>query len=223
MKSFPRANSRPRIVITAGGTIEPIDPVRFIGNRSSGKMGISLLRAGLKRRYPCVLIYANLSIPLPPGRYDAIKAETAGEMLRQLRKTLSPDSVLIMAAAVADFRPVKAAGHKIKKKDSAGKLILELKPTTDILKALNAGGRPGYVVMFSAETRDLMRNSLAKMKAKNADLLVANDVSRPDSGFGSDFNEAVIVTRSGRTIKTGRLSKDMLAGIILDTIEKERG
>jgi phosphopantothenoylcysteine decarboxylase/phosphopantothenate--cysteine ligase len=141
-------------------------------------------------------------------------------MLRAVRKALSPGAVLAMAAAPADFRPARVSAHKIKKEACGKRITLTLERTADILATLRKSGpRPAYTVMFSAETRDLMRNSLKKMKAKDADLLVANDVGLKDSGFGSDDNRAVLVTRAGKVLTTGKISKDALADIIMDAVE----
>jgi phosphopantothenoylcysteine decarboxylase / phosphopantothenate---cysteine ligase len=232
-------------IITAGGTQEPLDPVRYIGNRSSGKMGLAILKACLKKKFDCVLIHGSISVPLPAGRYKKIGVQTAEEMFHAVKKELAAarhgahgirtapvkraaakthgqlhadsTAVLIMAAAVADFRPAAQAKHKIKK-DNTG-LTLELIQTTDILRSLPADpeGRR-FVAGFAAETRDLLKNSLKKLREKRMNMVIANDVSRKDIGFGSDSNKVTVLYSSGGSETLPRMGKDRLGEVLLEKI-----
>lgn len=207
-----------RIIVTAGGTSEPIDPVRSITNRSSGKMGIAIAEAALGRGARVTLIHGVVSVPLPAGA-EAIAAETAERLRVALRKALPGADALLMAAAVADFRVKQPAERKLPRE---GELILELEPTPDILReAVERGaGMPGrrpVFVGFAAETGSLLR-ARAKAARKGVDLLVANDVSEAGSGFGSDTNRVTLFAPGMPAVALPRLPKREVAERLLDRV-----
>jgi phosphopantothenoylcysteine decarboxylase/phosphopantothenate--cysteine ligase len=208
------------IIVTAGGTAEPIDPVRFIGNRSSGRMGFAIAEAALMRGARATLIKGSTSVPPPEGA-TIIEAETADAMHEAVLQALAGCDALIMAAAVADFRPRQAAEHKLPR---AGGLVLELEPTADILAEAaaaareSAGERPRpLIVGFAAETGSLDRVP-EKAARKGVDLLVANDVSEPGSGFGTETNRVTVI-EPGRDPESWPLaSKAEVAHALLDRL-----
>jgi phosphopantothenoylcysteine decarboxylase/phosphopantothenate--cysteine ligase len=202
-----------RVVVTAGGTREAIDPVRFLGNRSSGKMGYAVAAAARDRGACVTLISAPVTIHRPAG-VRMIDVTTADEMLAAVRQALPGSDVLIMAAAVADFAPATPSSKKAKKGNAP--LSVDLRRTPDILEAVR--DVPVKVkVGFAAETEDLLENARAKLAKKNLDLVVANDVGGENSPFGSDENQATLVDRAGAT-PTPRLSKRALAELVLDRV-----
>ena len=206
----PLSNSR--ILITAGGTEEPLDPVRSITNRSTGKQGFALAQAALDMGAKVTLIagLTNLNAPIGAERVDV---RTARQMLEQVLEKLPQHDALIMAAAVADFRPAAPAAHKIKKEGGVPEIKLEANP--DILAA--AGrikdeiGMPDVLVGFAAESQDLLKNAAAKLKAKNLDLIVANDISAADAGFSVDTNRVVMLDPNGGVDSLPLMSKDDVA------------
>jgi phosphopantothenoylcysteine decarboxylase/phosphopantothenate--cysteine ligase len=203
-------------VITAGGTREPIDPVRYIGNRSTGRMGAALAEAALARGARVTLIAAAVEVPLPEGA-EIVRVETAAQLREALRSGMSAEGsadALVMAAAVADFAPAAPKDRKIARADG---LNLELSPTPDLLGEVAAAGSRAYLVGFAAETGDLDR-APAKLAAKDIDLLVANDVSEPGSGFGTDTNRVTLFDRSGSKDELPMLSKREVADRILDRV-----
>ncbi len=200
-----------KIVVTAGGTQEPIDPVRFVGNRSSGKMGYALAQAARDRGATTVLISAPSSLA-PPGGVETIPVATAQEMLEAVQRATAACDALIMAAAVADYRPVEAAPQKIKKKEST--LTLHLTKTTDILATVKG---PFIKVGFAAESQDLLGNARAKLESKGLHLIVANDITATDSGFSADTNRVVILNRQGAE-ELPLLPKYEVAQRILDRV-----
>jgi len=212
-----------RIVITAGGTREPIDPVRYIGNRSTGRMGAALTDAALARGAAVTLIAAAVEVPLPDGA-DVIRIESTADLRAALRDAMAPTQAadaLVMAAAVADFTPTKSRDTKIARAEG---LTLELSPTPDLLAAIAdtvGEGRNGkaapILVGFAAETGNLDR-APGKLQAKGIDFLVANDVSEPGSGFGTDTNRVTIFDRSGAKDELPLLSKREVADRILDRV-----
>lgn len=205
------------IVVTAGATREQIDPVRFISNHSSGKMGIALARAAWRRGAEVQLITGHVDIPLPP-EIRALKAETVEEMARAVGDALPKADALIMAAAPADFRPASAAGKKIKKGKTAPKIDLE--PTVDILKSTIAKRKKnGVIVGFALETNDGVKNARDKLKSKDLDFVVLNDATEPGAGFGVDTNRVTIIDRSGKEDALKLMSKSDVAEAILDRIE----
>jgi phosphopantothenoylcysteine decarboxylase/phosphopantothenate--cysteine ligase len=202
-----------RVVVTAGGTREPIDPVRFLGNRSSGKMGYAVAAAARDRGACVTLISAPATIHRPAG-VRMIDVTTADEMLAAVEQALPGSDVLIMAAAVADFTPAKAQSTKAKKGNAP--LSIDLRRTPDILEAVR--DVPVKVrVGFAAETDNLLENARDKLAKKNLDLVVANDVGGENSPFDSDENQATLVDRTDAT-PTPRLSKRALADLILDRV-----
>jgi len=200
------------IVVTAGGTQEPIDPVRCITNRSSGKMGYALAEAARDRGARVTLITAPASLARPVG-VEIIDARTAQEMCQAVRDVVLQADALIMAAAVADYRPISAAKDKIKKK--GGGLTLELEPTPDILGSVQGDF---IKVGFAAESSNLIENAKQKLQQKGLDLIVANDITASDSGFGADMNRVVIIDREGKTDSLPLLAKREVADKILDKV-----
>jgi len=190
-----------RVIVTAGGTQEPLDPVRYITNASSGKMGVALAEAGRDLGAAVTLIHAPLAVPAPLG-VESVRVRTAAQMCAAVLDRLPETDILIGAAAVADFRPAEAAGQKIKKTPGQEELVLRLVRNPDILAevaARRAGtGRPAVVIGFAAETQDLLANAAAKLVAKKLDIIVANDVTEPGSGFGSDDNRVTLLFADGR-------------------------
>ncbi|MCC6749458.1 MAG: bifunctional phosphopantothenoylcysteine decarboxylase/phosphopantothenate--cysteine ligase CoaBC [Deltaproteobacteria bacterium] len=208
-----------RILVSAGGTREPLDPVRYLGNRSSGRMGFALAAEASARGAEVVLVAGPSSLPTPYG-VQRVEVESAAEMARAVFHHAAGADAVIMAAAVADFRPVERAERKVKKKDVGSSWTLSLEPTTDILGELGAReGRRPLLVGFAAETGpELEAYASAKLAAKGCDLLVANDVLQPGSGFESETNQAVILGREGLREVMALLEKRQLAARILDRV-----
>ncbi len=206
-----------KILVTAGGTREPLDAVRFIGNRSSGKMGYAMAGEAARRGADVLLITAPASVETPAG-VEVVRVTTAEEMAEQVKQRAPEFDAIVMAAAVADFKPAASRADKIKKEDAA--LELELERTEDILKSLGGMKRKGQVLVgFSAETDDLLENSRRKLEAKNLDLIVANDVSGTDAGFEADNNQGYLIELSGIT-ELPMQSKQAMAGQILDRLRE---
>jgi len=202
-----------RVVVSAGGTREPIDPVRFIGNRSSGKQGYAVAEEA-HARGAAVTLVTTVERPVPSG-VKVVLVETAEEMDRAVRAEAGGADIVVMAAAVADFRPKAAAPSKLKKGDGVPDLVLE--PTTDILAALGRERAPGQVLVgFAAETDDVRANAAAKLKAKGVDLVVANDVSAPGVGFSHDTNCVLILGADGTEREVPLAAKRSVAGAVLD-------
>ncbi len=202
-----------RIVVTAGGTQEPIDPVRVISNRSSGKMGYALAEAARDRGATVLLIAAPTSLPDPTG-VKTVHVESAAEMKAAVNQAVAKADVLIMAAAVADYKPETAAPSKIKK-EGAESLTLKLVKTPDIL----AEAKGDFIkVGFAAESEDLVANARKKLEKKNLDLIVANDISDPASGFGTDTNQVTIISRDGKSETLPLLSKSEVAERIMERV-----
>jgi len=208
-----------RVLITAGPTQEPIDPVRFVSNRSSGKMGVALARAAWMRGAEVRLVAGPGAVRAPRAveRFDIREAR---EMLDLTARNFPWCTVLIMAAAVADFRPIRPAPRKLKKQ-SIG-LTLELEPIADELPNLaqKKGGR--LIVGFAAETDALRENALKKLREKNLDLIVGNDVTQPGAGFGVDTNVVTIVGREGQAENYPLMAKEAVAHVILDWLVRMR-
>ena len=200
------------IVITAGGTQEPIDPVRYISNRSSGKMGYALAESARDRGARVSLITAPASIPKPAG-VDVIKVGTAQEMRQAVENVTSQADALIMAAAVADYRPKSTAKEKIKKGDAG--LTLEMECTPDILGIVKGNF---IKVGFAAESSKLVENAREKLKQKGLDFIVANDITASDSGFGVDTNRVTIIDREGRIDSLPLMPKREVAERVLDRV-----
>jgi len=208
-----------RLVVSAGGTREAIDPVRFIGNRSSGKQGYALAEAAAARGADVVLV-STVERPDPHG-VTVVRVESAAEMHKAMTEHADAD-VVVMAAAVADFRPIEAAASKIKKDSGAPEVVLE--PTEDILAGLGAAKKPGQVIVgFAAETDDVIDNAVAKLRRKNVDAIVANDVSAPEVGFAHDTNEVTIIRADGTHSSVSLRSKRDIADAVLDVVVELRG
>lgn len=203
-----------RILVSAGPTQEPIDPVRFISNRSSGKMGYAIAEAAQARGAQVVLVSGPTSIP-PPRGVEIVPVETAEEMRKALCTRLSWSTVVVMAAAVADFRPKHTATQKMKK-HAKTETTLDLERTTDILTELSAQRTNQILVGFAAETNDLLAHATEKLNTKGLDLVVANDVTLPGGGFGNEQNAATLVDRNGQTTELSLRPKRELADDILD-------
>jgi phosphopantothenoylcysteine decarboxylase/phosphopantothenate--cysteine ligase len=209
-----------RVLVSAGGTREPIDPVRFIGNRSSGRMGLALAERAARRGAEVTLVAANVSLPAPPG-VRRVDVETAAELADALGREFDSTDVLVMAAAPADFRPKRAAGEKIHREGSGG-FDLDLEATEDILAALTSRRREDQTVIgFAAETDADPARAREKLERKGADAIVLNDVSRSEIGFESSENEVLIVERSGEH-PVPLSSKEQVADAILDRVEALR-
>jgi phosphopantothenoylcysteine decarboxylase/phosphopantothenate--cysteine ligase len=211
-----------RIVVTAGGTREPIDPVRYLGNRSSGKMGNALAAAAAALGGDVTLITAAETA----GASDAVRqvrVDTAAEMRDAVHDALAPGAVLLMAAAVADYRPDRYASEKVKKR--AERWDLALVPTDDILATVRDSPQRDalFVVGFAAETDDLLGNAQQKLRAKRLDLIVLNDVSRADIGMGADDNEVTVIDADGIVEVIERAPKSVVAARILDIVAERRG
>ncbi len=203
-----------RILVSAGPTQESIDPVRFISNRSSGKMGYAIAEAAQARGAQVVLVTGPTALPAPRG-VEVIPVATAEEMLKALSARLSWSTTVIMAAAVADFRPTHPASQKTHKQGQTGQ-TLELEPTTDILTALSAQRSTQLMVGFAAETNDLIAHAKSKLTAKGLDLIVANDVTIEGAGFGSDQNTVTLIDRHGAMTELPLMPKRALADAILN-------
>lgn len=202
-----------RVMVTAGGTREPIDPVRYLGNRSSGKMGHALAQAARDRGAQVLLITAS-ALPIPDG-CEAVHVTTASEMEAAVLAHLPKTSMVIMAAAVADFRPSNVSAQKIRR---SGKLMLELKPTEDIVKKIVEQRSPGTrVIAFAAETEDIESNGREKLRRKGVDALVSNDVSLQHRGFDSDSNAGFFLTPD-TTVTIPESSKRAMADQVLDEV-----
>ncbi len=198
-----------RFLITAGPTREPIDPVRFLSNRSSGRMGYTLAEAACEAGHEVVLISGPVTIPAPEG-VTLIKVETAREMFEAVRIYLSGCDAAIFSAAVADYRPVHVVAQKLKK--TADKLTLELERTEDILGSARLKlGFCGLLVGFAAETENVIAHAKEKLERKGCDMIIANDVSQTGIGFDSAENEVTLCLPGGRTMSLPRQSKTALA------------
>ncbi len=204
-----------RVLVTAGATREAIDPVRFISNHSSGRMGFALARAAMYRGARVTLVAAHTEAA-PPPFVDIINVESAEDMFSAVTELSGEQDVIIKAAAVSDYTPVTVSGSKMKKSD--GTLTLELRRTPDILKYLGGHRRPGQVICgFSMETEDLLENSRKKLISKNCDMICANSLRQDGAGFGTGTNIITIITRDGDTALP-LMTKDEAAHRILDEI-----
>ena len=206
--------ARKTIVVTAGGTQEPLDPVRVLTNRSSGKQGYALAQAAIEAGGTVVLISAPTALPAPIGA-RLVPVRTAEEMLEAVLAEAAGAEALIMAAAVADFRPKRVAKNKLKKRDGIPEV--ELVAAGDVLAAVTGMGprRPRVVIGFAAESRDLLENAGAKLKSKNLDMIVANDISAPDSGFGLDTNLVTLLFPIAKKEALPLMSKQEVAETII--------
>ena len=207
-----------RILVSAGPTQEPIDPVRFISNRSSGKMGYAVAEAAQARGAHVVLVTGPTALQAPKG-VEVVSVTTAEEMMAALSTRLAWSTVVIMAAAVADFRPKHAVSHKIRKQGPVDRAF-ELERTTDILASLSAQRTTQLMVGFAAETNEVIAHAKDKLTAKGLDLIVANDVTTVGAGFGSDQNAATLIDRQGGMTELPLMPKRALADAILSRAQE---
>lgn len=203
------------LLITAGPNHEPLDPVRFLSNRSSGKMGYALARVGLRRGARVTLISGPSALP-PPAGARLIRVITAAEMREAVLREFSQATAVLMAAAVADYHPDQPVGKKLKR--AGGPIVLKLRPSPDILRELGARKDGQILIGFAAETEELLANARKKLREKNLDLIVANDVTQEGSGFEGDTNIATLLDRKGAVRSLPLMSKEDLADRILDCL-----
>ncbi len=203
------------LLISAGPTREPIDPVRYVSNRSSGKMGYAIATAALRRGAAVVLVSGPTAISPPPGAVF-VPVQSAEDMREAILQHLGEATIVIKAAAVADYRPARPSPAKIR--SGQERLSIDLSPNPDILKEVAARRGSAFVVGFAAETGDVAARAVAKLRDKGIDLLVANDVSREGIGFDADDNEVLLVDRWGGTEPLARRPKSMIADAILDRV-----
>lgn len=217
-RSTLNAQRRTSVLVTAGPTREWLDPVRFLSNPSSGKMGYALAQAARETGATVTLVSGPVMLAVPRG-VELVRVETAEEMAREVFRRAKRTDVVILSAAVADWAPVNRARQKLKKTEGGKQkeeFVLRLKSTVDIAATIGKSLRPGQVLVgFAAETQRVEANAKEKLRRKNFDLIVANDVSRPGVGFGSDRNEIIIIGRDGDVERPRRTSKLALARRIL--------
>jgi phosphopantothenoylcysteine decarboxylase/phosphopantothenate--cysteine ligase len=204
-----------KFLVAAGPTREPLDPVRYLSNRSSGKMGYAIAAAALEEKHEVTLVSGPVSISAPIGA-ELVRVTTGEEMFAALNERIAACDVFVMCAAVCDYRPAKYAAQKVKK--AGGEISLALVPTRDILVSLTNPKPRCFVVGFAAETENLETNAKRKLEEKNCDLLVANDVSRADIGMDAEENELTIFFRDGAREKLPREKKTQLARNLLKII-----
>ncbi len=208
-----------KFLITAGPTHEPLDPVRYLSNRSSGKMGYAIAAAALEEKHEVVLVSGPVALAAPPGA-KMVPVITGEEMFAALSARIADCDVFVMCAAVCDYRPVESAAQKLPKQRAPFALMLE--PTRDLLAGLTSLPHTCFVVGFAAETQSLTKNAQRKLGEKKCDLLVANDVSRSDLGMDSDENEVVIFSPNNEPETLSRGKKTELARTLLKKISKAR-
>jgi phosphopantothenoylcysteine decarboxylase/phosphopantothenate--cysteine ligase len=207
-----------RFVITAGPTREAIDPVRYLSNRSSGKMGYAIADAALAVGHEVTLISGPVTLE-SPRRAQFVPVVTSDQMHDEVHRHARDCDVLVMCAAVSDYKPARASAQKIKKSEQT--LSLELIPTRDILASLSQQDRQFLLVGFAAETNDVEQNARKKLRDKNCDIVVANDVSDPISGVESDENEVTVLFRNGAEKKISRAPKKNVARALIKIFENE--
>ncbi len=205
-----------RVLVTAGPTQEPIDPVRFITNRSSGKMGYALAKVAKRRGAEVVLVSGPTSLPVPRNDIQLISVKTAEEMREAVLAHLGDCSVVIKAAAVSDYRPKEVSQTKLKK--IASNTTLQLEQTRDILKEIGEQKGSRILIGFAAETEDLIANASKKLNEKNLDLIVVNDVTQPGAGFASETNQVKFLYPSGKVKELPLMSKEEVSSLILDEV-----
>lgn len=222
---FSRSADQPlagkKVVVTAGPTRERIDPVRYITNFSSGKMGYSMAAAARKLGADVVLVSGPVDLPVPAG-VRRVDVESAADMYEAVMNEYGDADLVIKSAAVADYRPKSVHGQKMKKKE--GDDVLELERTTDILKSLGARKEHQLLIGFAAETNDVITYGHSKLESKNLDYIIVNDVTDPGGGFGNDTNVVTLLSREGEAVPFRAMPKDRLAERLLATIlEQESG
>jgi phosphopantothenoylcysteine decarboxylase/phosphopantothenate--cysteine ligase len=210
-----------KVMVTAAGTREPIDPVRFVGNRSSGKMGYSIARQALLRGADVTLITGPSALT-PPPYAKVIRVETTKQMLDACLSVYPDTDIVIKAAAVADFKPRSVADQKIKKIHPEDGMTIVMDQNPDILKTLGGMKKKQFLVGFAAETQNLLENAANKVKKKNLDMIVANDVSLKGAGFNTDTNIVKFLYPDGKVEALEILSKDEVASILLDRVMEKR-
>ena len=210
-----------KVMVTAAGTREPIDPVRFVGNRSSGKMGYSIARQALLRGADVTLITGPSALTTPPYA-KVIRVETTKQMLEACLSVYPDTDIVIKAAAVADFKPRSVADQKIKKIHPEDGMTIVMDQNPDILKTLGGMKKQQFLVGFAAETQNLLENAANKVKKKNLDMIVANDVSLKGAGFNTDTNIVKFLYPDGQVEALEILSKDEVASILLDRVMEKR-
>lgn len=220
MALSPKDLTGERILVTAGPTLEAIDPVRFISNRSSGKMGYAVARVARRRGARVTLVSGPTALKPPPW-VEFVPVESASQMREAVLEHLAASTVVIKAAAVADYSPVEVEKEKIKK--GVGEWSLLLKKTPDILWEVGSRKGDRVVIGFAAETSDLLANARGKLQEKNLDLIVANDVTHPQGGFGVDTNKVILLGRDGTIVDLPVMSKEEVAWAILDRVVEMRG
>lgn len=203
-----------KVLVTAGPTREPLDPVRYLGNRSSGKMGYAIAAAAVAAGHEVTLISGPAEIPFPPGA-RVISVETSDEMHDAVHAEIEAADVLVMCAAVADFKAARLEPHKIKK-SGAGSITLELTQTRDILRSVRDRGVRARVIGFAAETQNVAENARRKLREKGCALIVANDVSQREIGFGADENALTLFFANGETREWKRASKAALGARLVE-------
>ena len=205
-----------KVLITAGPTREKLDAVRFLTNRSTGKMGYAMAEAARDAGHEVTLVSGPVALPVPRG-ITLVPVESAAEMAEAVKERAPQMGLVVMCAAVADYRPKQVFAGKMKKRD--GDLVLELERTEDILASLGKMKSPGQILVgFAAETDDLLANAAGKLEKKNLDWICANDVSRPDIGFSSDENCVTLMGRDGRRYGIGPDTKRAVAEAILEIV-----
>lgn len=213
-----------KVVVTAGGTQEPLDPVRVLANRSSGKQGYALAQAAIDRGAQVVLVSGPTALEAPVGA-QRVDIETADQLRAATLEAVQGASALLMAAAVADYRPARNEPHKIKRRGGVPELSLE--PTEDVLGAVvdyrRQHGEPGVIVGFAAESQDLIENARAKLHEKSLDLVVANDISAEDAGFAVDTNRVTLIDRDGQVEQLPLMSKAEAAERVLERVVRLLG
>jgi phosphopantothenoylcysteine decarboxylase/phosphopantothenate--cysteine ligase len=202
------------VLVTAGPTVEDIDPVRFVSNRSSGRMGYRLAEAARDRGARVVLVSGPVALPAPHG-IELVAVRSADEMARAVAAHVGPATIVAMAAAVADYRPAKVSPTKVKKTD--GPATIEMVRTADILRSLGQAKGDRMLVGFAAETDHVLEHARKKLREKNLDLIVANDVSG-GAGFGGETNAAVLIDRDGGEVEVPTRSKRALADAVWDRV-----
>jgi phosphopantothenoylcysteine decarboxylase/phosphopantothenate--cysteine ligase len=208
-----------KVVVTAGATREPLDPVRFLSNHSSGKMGIAIARAAWRRGAEVTLVRGHVDVPVP-SELRTVKADSVAEMARAISDELPTTDVLVMAAAPADFRPAVPAAEKIKKGKSAPQIVLEA--THDILKSTIDRRKKGSVMVgFALETNDGVRNATDKLTSKQLDLIVLNNATEPGAGFGVDTNRVTLIDGASKPHELPLMTKAEVAEVLLDRIEEK--
>ena len=208
-----------RVLVTSGGTEEYIDGVRVITNHSSGKMGCAVAEAAAERGAEVVLVHGNMTVPVPGGVMRSVRVRSTSEMMEAVLKEAADADVVVMAAAPADYRPKEKFSSKIKSET----LTLEFVKNPDIAAAVGRLEGERKLVIFSAETDDLLKNAAKKVAAKGADFAVANDVTREGAGFFCDTNIASLVGANGQVRECGLMTKRELADVILDAVLENYG